>query len=249
MAPPVAAATGEELDKDGATPKEATFTGSQTGGEATPKSPTAKSEKGKSKGDIKAAPKGGEISKDGELSGKDKKMKAKAEKMARRAQEKQKQPGQPMVDAPGANHTDTTKKPARRGSTAAPKQAPKPHHNRSGSTSQKVLPVRPADSQTSQTPVEARKEEKKVALFDHLYGQPRRTTLAGAGKDIHPAVLTLGLQMSSYVICGSNARCVAMLLAFKEVGFPKLACIFMVLTRSRPFNHTVHLRRRHLHGT
>ena len=34
---------------------------------------------------------------------------------------------------------------------------------------------------------------------------------------IHPAVVKLGLQYSYGVICGSNARCVAMLAAFKKV--------------------------------
>ena len=34
---------------------------------------------------------------------------------------------------------------------------------------------------------------------------------------IHPAVVKLGLQYSHGVISGSNARCVAMLAAFKKV--------------------------------
>src|SRR5699024_5924316 len=40
-----------------------------------------------------------------------------------------------------------------------------------------------------------RTDDKNVAVFGHLYGQPRRTTIAGAGKEVHPAVLALGLQM------------------------------------------------------
>lgn len=35
---------------------------------------------------------------------------------------------------------------------------------------------------------------------------------------IHPAIIKLGLQYSQGVICGSNARCVAMLAAFKKVS-------------------------------
>ncbi|KAK1140710.1 hypothetical protein N8T08_009911 [Aspergillus melleus] len=68
-------------------------------------------------------------------------------------------------------------------------------------------------------PAETKKkqEDKSVAVFGHLYGQPRRTTIAGAGKEVHPAVLALGLQMRDYVLCGSSARCVATLLAFKRV--------------------------------
>jgi translation initiation factor eIF-2B subunit delta len=41
--------------------------------------------------------------------------------------------------------------------------------------------------------------------------------MIGASKDVHPAILALGLQYSSYAICGSTARMVAMLLAFKAV--------------------------------
>ncbi|RAL14602.1 translation initiation factor eIF2B subunit delta [Aspergillus homomorphus CBS 101889] len=60
-------------------------------------------------------------------------------------------------------------------------------------------------------------DDKNVAVFGHLYGQQRRTTIAGAGKEVHPAVLALGLQMRDYVVCGSSARCVATLLVFKRV--------------------------------
>jgi translation initiation factor eIF-2B subunit delta len=46
----------------------------------------------------------------------------------------------------------------------------------------------------------------------------RTTSIAGASKDVHPAVLALGLQMSNYTICGSCARLVATLQAFKRVS-------------------------------
>ncbi|EEH40505.2 translation initiation factor eif-2b delta subunit [Paracoccidioides lutzii Pb01] len=59
--------------------------------------------------------------------------------------------------------------------------------------------------------------DKAVAVFSHLSLQKRRTTIAGAGKEIHQAILALGLQLKDYVVCGSSARCVAMLLAFKRV--------------------------------
>jgi translation initiation factor eIF-2B subunit delta len=62
-----------------------------------------------------------------------------------------------------------------------------------------------------------KKEDKNVAVFGHLYGIPRRSTIAGAAKEVHPAVLALGLQIRDYVICGSSARCVATLIAFKRV--------------------------------
>lgn len=62
------------------------------------------------------------------------------------------------------------------------------------------------------------KEPKQTGLFfGHLYSQPKQQSLVGASKDVHPSVLALGLQYSSYAICGSTARMVAMLLVFKTV--------------------------------
>ena len=54
-------------------------------------------------------------------------------------------------------------------------------------------------------------------MFSHLYPRGPKASLATAGREIHPSVLALGLQLRDYVICGSNARCVAMLLVFKKV--------------------------------
>jgi len=85
------------------------------------------------------------------------------------------------------------------------------------------LPVRTRPSQSNMPAVkeakkEPKKETKKVGLFfGHLYSQPKQQSMKGVSKDVHPAVLALGLQYSSYTICGSTARMVAMLLAFKVV--------------------------------
>lgn len=158
-----------------------------------------------------------EISKDGQLTGKQLKEKAKAEKAERRAKEKAGQQGQPFVDLGSNRQGEPSQRRFSTTGTAPPTL--KGQHKRTGSTSlntQKGLPLRP----TQHAPPiveEPRKENKNVALFDHLYGSPRRTSIAGASKDVHPAVLALGLQMRNYVICGSSARCVAMLLAFKRV--------------------------------
>ncbi len=165
--------------------------------------------------------------KEGKLSGAEIKKRAKAEKAARRAQQKEER--QPPVKsqaqesakpvASGKPSHDISKGPVN-GSSATFTPSSKGQHKRTGSmsvTSQKALPLRPTQIQTAPPPVETQRESKKVALFGHLYGHPRRTALAGAGKDVHPAVLALGLQMSSYVVCGSNARCIATLLVFKRV--------------------------------
>ena len=160
------------------------------------------------------------------LSGAEIKKRAKAEKAARRAQVKQGKP----VKATKTEQTKPTTVAAKPGQDIA--KAPingtigestptsKGVHKRTGSmsaTSQKAVPLRPTHPQITPMPVQPQKESKNVALFGHLHGHPRRTTLMGTGKDVHPAVLALGLQMSNYVICGSNARCIATLLVFKRV--------------------------------
>ena len=160
-------------------------------------------------------------SKEKQLSGKEKKELAKAQKIAKRAAEKQKQQGQPAVDLVAGNKKHLFKEAQQEGHAGAATPSSKTQHKRTGSTSagpQSALPTRHALPHAAPIPADSDKENKNVALFDHLYGHPRRTTIAGAGKDVHPAVLALGLQMRNYIICGSSARCVAMLLSFKRVG-------------------------------
>ncbi|KAF1847158.1 nagb/rpia/CoA transferase-like protein [Cucurbitaria berberidis CBS 394.84] len=96
------------------------------------------------------------------------------------------------------------------------KQAPRDDKSR-------PLPTRRRPSQSNvplvKEPEKKPKKETKQAglFFGHLYSQPKQQSLVGASKDVHPAVLALGLQYSSYAICGSTARMVAMLLVFKAV--------------------------------
>ncbi|RIA96473.1 hypothetical protein C1645_674600, partial [Glomus cerebriforme] len=56
---------------------------------------------------------------------------------------------------------------------------------------------------------------KQVALFSHL--EIPKGANANSPKDIHPAVLVIGLQFADFKICGANARCIATLTAFKKV--------------------------------
>jgi hypothetical protein len=100
-------------------------------------------------------------------------------------------------------------------------------------------------TQSGAAELKKKQEDKNVAVFGHLYGQQRRTTIAGAGKEVHPAVLALGLQMRDYVVCGSNARCVATLLAFKRVFIPYYFFLPSLLRSSftdpsRSSRHTQH---------
>ena len=185
--------------------------------------------------------------KDGEvkLSNVELKKRAKAEKAARRAAEKAaagiqqsgpsgQQPVAPALRLPGSKE---------------PLQSPKTldigkHQKRSGSTGQgKSLPLRqsgaPSGNQGAAEVKQKKLDQKKVSIFGHLYGQPRRTSMAGAGKEDHPAVIALGLQMRDYVICGSNARCVAMLLCFKRVGSSGIEDSPFAYIR-RSLNHILH---------
>ena len=153
------------------------------------------------------------------LSGAELKKRAKAEKQARRAQEKETKPEAVLPDLKSPRKAEIPPEVGKRGSTAGSTDTPSTKsQQKPASSSSKPMALRPAVQASAVSPVpQLTKENKNVALFGHLYGQPRRTTIAAAGKDVHPAVLALGLQMSNYVICGSNARCVATLLVFKRV--------------------------------
>jgi translation initiation factor eIF-2B subunit delta len=154
----------------------------------------------------------GEQEKPKALTGKALKDAKKAEKQARRAAEKGATSGGPQKDSQAAiparpiishqasdkNSTPPTEKPSSRA------------HKRSPSAQHLPIPSRP-----EVLPVV---ESKAIPLFEHLHEQTRRLSITGSSKDAHPAVVALGLQMSNYEICGSNARCVAMLLAFKQVS-------------------------------
>ncbi|KAH0555931.1 hypothetical protein GP486_006127 [Trichoglossum hirsutum] len=158
-------------------------------------------------------PQGGDVSKESGLSAKALKEAKKADKQARRAQQKQTPPGLLQQQAQGK------KAEGSKGGTQKEQLTPKGGHKRTGSAvteAQRTVPIRSGGQQTPTT-VESHAESKHVSLFRHLEGPLRRASILGAASSVHPAVLTLGLQMSSYEICGSTARCVATLLAFKRV--------------------------------
>ena len=149
------------------------------------------------------------------------KKKAKAEKQARRAQKISEStpvqlPREKLVERP-RRASQSAKTPGE------PVLSPK--ENRSAL----VNGFKPKQAQKSQAtntsisqakPAPPTENLKRVALFRHLYYKDTQTpSIAKEKKDVHPAVLALGLQIRNYVICGSSARCVAMLLTFKRVRF------------------------------
>ncbi|KAH8722416.1 hypothetical protein GQ44DRAFT_622628 [Phaeosphaeriaceae sp. PMI808] len=135
------------------------------------------------------------------------KKQAKAEKQARRAYARAVDPTPKMQTGPPKEGQKQPKDS---------KQLPKDDRS-------KPLPMRRRPSQPNVTVMKEaekrpKKEPKQTGLFfGHLYSQPKQRSMNGASKDVHPAILALGLQYSSYTICGSTARMVTMLLAFKAV--------------------------------
>lgn len=146
----------------------------------------------------------------------------KAEKQAKRAREK----GIAQATTAGPSSTSSSAQNASSSSSTAPTSKPPQtqtqqttQHRRTQSTAQRPdpqqqLPVRRRPSTTAREP---KKENKQVAFFAHLYGPPRRHNLDGVPREVHPQIQALGLQTSSYCVCGSHARCAAMLLALKAV--------------------------------
>ena len=153
------------------------------------------------------------------LSGAELKKQKAAEKAARRKEKvaERVEPAQVVQTQTQMHNQPQTPQLQRRQSTGKKDNAPVPQHKRTGSSSGKALPLRGTAAVVAPESDKKLKDEKRVAFFSHLYPKEKRTGIAGAGKEIHPAVLALGLQLRDHIICGGNARCVATLLVFKKV--------------------------------
>lgn len=70
-----------------------------------------------------------------------------------------------------------------------------------------------------QSKKQVKKPVKKVAIFSHLEPKEQRNEQAQTQQisQVHPAILSLTLKLSSYAIVGSIPRCKAMLKAFQRV--------------------------------
>lgn len=146
------------------------------------------------------------------------KKRAKAEKQAKRAQKKVELGVEPkehlQEKVPRPIQSQKQKQ-----SQAPVKKEPSQADSNSTPLQVKALPHRSLNHVGETLAIAPVRNDKHVGLFAHLYSHPKRTTIGGSAKDVHPAVLALGLQMREYVICGSSARCVATLLAFRRVCF------------------------------
>lgn len=145
-----------------------------------------------------------------------KKLKA-AEKAARRKEKISERVDPTNVDQMQTQIQTQMPQLTRRPSAGKKDSAPVVPHKRTGSSSGKAAPPKGTTAGLVLEPEKSLKDDKRVGFFSHLYPKERRTSIAGTGKEIHPAVLALGLQLRDHVICGGNARFVATLLVFKKV--------------------------------
>jgi translation initiation factor eIF-2B subunit delta len=141
------------------------------------------------------------------LSGAELKKLAKAEKAAKRAAQK-------LEGAPGPSQQGGPSKDAAKGPKKTQQQTPK------GRPQQKPL-QKDAIVMPSSGPTHTKSPSKAESVPNNRHFKQfsvhRRTGIEGAHKDVHSAVLAYGLQVSSYQICGSTARCIGMLQAFRAV--------------------------------
>ncbi|OHE96756.1 initiation factor 2 subunit family protein [Colletotrichum orchidophilum] len=158
----------------------------------------AKKDGGAQKKDAAAAPaEGGEK----KLSGAELKAKAKAEKAARRAKAKEAQPAPP----PGQGGAQQSGGDAKGGKSKPRQDGPQSAGARSGPVAKSVPVAAPKDN-----------KPKVPECFSHL-SMAKRIHMTEVDKDVQPAVLALGQQMSAFAITDSTTRLEATLLAFKKV--------------------------------
>ncbi|KXH40346.1 initiation factor 2 subunit family protein [Colletotrichum salicis] len=162
---------------------------------------SAKKDGGAQKKDPAAAPAAEGAEK--KLSGAELKAKAKAEKAARRAKAKEAQPAPP----PGQGGAQQSGGGDAKGGKSKPRQdGPQGAGGARGGPAVKAVPVAiPKDTRP-----------KVPECFSHL-SMAKRIHMTEVDKDVHPAVLALGQQMSAFAITDSTTRLEATLLAFKKV--------------------------------
>lgn len=146
-----------------------------------------------------------------QLSAKDLKAQKKAEKAAKRAAQKT-AAGLPASTDPRQAKQDASAGRVGGNTQSHQKQNIKP--GQSAGTRGKDTPNKGGD--LSNAPIGSDKLQKKITLFGHL----ENTGVASAStasKEVHPSVLYLAMQFSSYHVCGSAERCRAMLKTFQDV--------------------------------
>lgn len=142
------------------------------------------------------------------LSGAELKKLAKAEKAAKRAAQKAEAP-------PATSQATSSSKESVKGPKKGVQQGQK------GKQQQKQQLKADQMPNSGALPLLTKSSAKSEVVSDNRHFKQfsiqRRTGIEGAHKDVHPAILAYGLQVSHYQICGSTARCIGMLQAFRAV--------------------------------
>lgn len=115
------------------------------------------------------------------------------------------------------------KQEAQRAAKAEKQQQPKSHEEVNKTAKQ--IKVEKPKVEVEKKAVTADKVSKstvqcRVKLFSHLHQEKQCSKIIRQSllnTDIHPAIMRLGAQYASRVVAGSNARCIALLQALKEV--------------------------------
>lgn len=148
-----------------------------------------------------------------ELSAKDLKALKKAEKAAKRAAQKA-ATGRPVSSDPRQAKQGNAGGPAPQAGGNTQNQGQKgPKGNQQGS---KEAVSKAGSIPTSAAAPKSKKIAKKPTLFGHLESAGNVST-STAKQEVHPSILYLAMQFSSFHVCGSAERCRAMLKAFQDV--------------------------------
>ena len=68
---------------------------------------------------------------------------------------------------------------------------------------------------------------KELEIEQHEKAKKPLFGINNAHPDVHPAILTLGVQMNQFILVGSSARCLGFMLAMKRVGLLLISLIII----------------------
>lgn len=146
----------------------------------------------------------------------DERAQSKSSKNMTKAERRELQERQRAAKAAAAAAASTSTAPAR--PPPPPQASPGPSRRAPGSSSQPAR-GRDRDRDTVASVEDAHEtaagKSRGIRIFSH-FGIPKPVSHVIKG-DVHPAIVRLALQFSSFRICGANARCIATLTAFKTV--------------------------------
>lgn len=116
------------------------------------------------------------------------------------------------------------KQEAQRAAKAEKQQQPKPmteEMNKTGKTIKVEKPKAKEEKKAAAVEkVSKSSVQSRIKLFSHLHQEKQSSKIVHQllhNVDMHPAIVRLGAQYAARVVAGSNARCIALLQALKEV--------------------------------